>query len=135
MHGHVEALLAELHGVTQRSEAQQRHVREIADAIETLSGFTQRTAASAEESAAAGEELRAQADTLRELTAGFVVAGTRAAASRASASLSTASRASALRSSASRATSARRVESGPAVRESRHVAGAVRDRVLATSAG
>ncbi|HMS03483.1 MAG TPA: methyl-accepting chemotaxis protein, partial [Gemmatimonadaceae bacterium] len=125
VHGHVEALLAELHGVTQRSEAQQRHVREIADAIETLSGFTQRTAASAEESAAAGEELRAQADTLRELTAGFVVAGTRAAASRASA----------LRSSASRATSARRVESGPAVRESRHVAGAVRDRVLATSAG
>jgi len=129
VHGHVEALLAELHGVTERSEAQQQHVREIADAIETLSGFTQRTAASAEQSAAAGEELRAQADTLRELTSGFVVAGTRAAASRSAVSRSTESR-----SGTTRAPGTHGVERGPVARDPQ-TARVRRERVLAASAG
>lgn len=71
----VQSLLDSLQVVAQRAAIQQRHVREISDAIETLSTFTQRTAASAEESAAAGEELRAQAETLQQLTAQFVIAG------------------------------------------------------------
>ena len=71
----VQSLLESLQAVAQRTAIQQRHVREISDAIETLSTFTQRTAASAQESAAAGEELRAQAETLQQLTAQFVIAG------------------------------------------------------------
>ncbi|MCU0617676.1 MAG: methyl-accepting chemotaxis protein [Gemmatimonadaceae bacterium] len=71
----VQSLLDSLQAVAQRTAIQQRHVREISDAIESLSTFTQRTAASAEESAAAGEELRAQAATLEALTSQFVIAG------------------------------------------------------------
>ncbi|GLC24277.1 HAMP domain-containing methyl-accepting chemotaxis protein [Roseisolibacter agri] len=57
--------------ITAAAEQQTSGVRQITDALGEMNGVTQHTAANAEESAAAAEELSAQAKTLQDVVAGF----------------------------------------------------------------
>ena len=53
--------------VSQGGEEQSRGVKQISDALTSMEQITQRTAASAEESASASQELRAQASSMQEI--------------------------------------------------------------------
>ncbi|MCU0623491.1 MAG: methyl-accepting chemotaxis protein [Gemmatimonadaceae bacterium] len=64
--------------VAEASAAQTEGVQQISVAVTDISDVTQRTAANAEESAAAGTELGAQASRLRELVEGFSLPPSRA---------------------------------------------------------
>ena len=55
-------------------------MRQITDALAEMNGVTQQTAANAEESAAAAEELTAQASALRDVVGGFRLGAERGAA-------------------------------------------------------
>ena len=71
--GQVQELRTAMLRVAEASAAQTEGVQQISTAIGDVSEVTQRTAANAEESAAAGTELGAQAVRLRQLVEGFAL--------------------------------------------------------------
>lgn len=70
---HVTALASIMETVTVRCAEQLRHIDQISDAVEGLNSITQQSAASAEETAAASEELRGQSGSLDDLMNVFTV--------------------------------------------------------------
>ena len=72
---HVTALSAIMETVTGRCTLQLQHIDQISEVVDSLNGITQQSAASAEETAAASEELRGQSASLNELMQEFTVDG------------------------------------------------------------
>jgi methyl-accepting chemotaxis protein len=75
---HVTALAGIMETVTMRCGEQLRHIDQIFEAVDALNGITQQSAASAEETAAASEELRGQSSSLDDLMLAFTVSSPQA---------------------------------------------------------
>ncbi len=76
MRRHVDAVAADMDHLVERSVAQERGVAEARRAIEQMTQLVQRSAANAEESASAAQELAAQAKTQLDVVGAFTVGAT-----------------------------------------------------------
>lgn len=68
-----EAISQMVEEIAVGGKLQEEYIGQISNAVEQISGVVQSNAATAEESAASSEELSAQAQTVRELIAGFEI--------------------------------------------------------------